>query len=52
VLRVEETGLYYTDTNTSSSTFGANNIKVGYTTYEDIAQSGYEYLSFVEYYHG
>lgn len=52
VLKVDENGFYYTDANTSAKTYGANNIKIGYTTYADFASGQYRYLNYVEYYHG
>jgi len=52
VLSANDTGFYFTDANTSSYTYGANNIKVGFTTYEDYANGQYGYLRYIEYYHG
>lgn len=51
VLEVTDVGFYYTDANTSASTYGKNNIKLGYTSFEDFASGNYSYLSYVEYYH-
>ena len=52
VLAVTSNGFYYTDANTSAAQYGANNIKIGFTTFEDFAKGEYSYLSYVEYYHG
>lgn len=52
VLRTDDNGFFYTDANTSSATYGKNNIKLGYTTYADFASGSYKKVDYVEYYHG